>query len=150
DGKALAASLRSCERKSKLVPDVISPYIQIIGSPEQECAITGLRLMDVWRYFRHTWAMPYNSIPGRSMLLLIRDAAAQNHPVIGIAALGSAIAQLSCRDRWIGWMPEEFLGRIQNQPSVAIARWVAKQLQKSVAEIYKADILKQRIISRSE
>jgi hypothetical protein len=150
DGKELAKLLQGREQESKLVPDVINPYIQIIGSPDQECAITGLRLMDVWRYFRHTWAMPYNSIPGRSMLLLVRDAAAENHPVIGIAALGSSIAQLSCRDKWIGWTPEEFLDRVEKEPSASIARWVNELLARSITEVYKADILKQRIISRSE
>src|SRR4051812_28501983 len=45
---------------------------------------TGLRLMDVWRYFRHTWTNQYTSVPGRTMVFLVRDRASENHPVIGI------------------------------------------------------------------
>jgi Big-like domain-containing protein len=37
--------------------------------------------------------------------LFIRDAAAPNHPVIGIAALGNSVVQHSLRDQWIGCPP---------------------------------------------
>ena len=30
--------------------------------------------------FRHTWSNPYESVPERSMLFLVRDRAAPNHP----------------------------------------------------------------------
>lgn len=36
------------------------------------------------------------------MMILVRDAAAANHPVMGIAALGSAVVQQTVRDEWIG------------------------------------------------
>src|SRR5206468_7033445 len=79
---------------------------------DAECEHTGLKLIDVWRYFRHTWVNAYKSLPGRSMAILIRDAAAPNHPVIGIAALGSSMAQQQLRDKWIGWEPEVFLSGV--------------------------------------
>jgi hypothetical protein len=150
DGNELASSLQTHVTRSKLVPEIIDPYIQVIESATHECDLTGLRLMDVWRYFRYTWAMPYNSVPGRSMLVLVRDAAAENHPVIGIAALGSAIVQLSSRDAWIGWSPATFLPQIQERPTIAIAKWVAKQLNNTIAGVYKTDLLKGRVLTRRE
>jgi hypothetical protein len=145
DGKELATALRQPGRR--LVPDIINPYIQVVESPQQKCPLTGLRLMDVWRYFRYTWAMPYNSVPGRSMLLLVRDASVENHPIIGIAALGSAIVQLAGRDEWIGWTPRVFLRQIQERPTVSIARWIERQLKASVSDIYKADFLKRGLLT---
>ena len=84
------------------VSEVISPYIQFVESGAR-CSETGLLLSDIWRYFRHTWVTAYKSIPGRSLSILIRDKARPGHPVIGIAALGSAVVQQSIRDKWIGW-----------------------------------------------
>ena len=66
----------------------MAPYLQFVTATAR-CEYTGLRLLDVWRYVRHTWANPYESIPGRSLQILVRDAAAENHPVMGIAALSS-------------------------------------------------------------
>jgi hypothetical protein len=150
DGTELASALLKASARPNLVPDIISPYIQVIKGPEQTCALTGMRLMDIWRYFRYTWAMPYNSVPGRSMLLLVRDAAVENHPIIGIAALGSAISQLSGRDKWIGWTPTEFLRRIDELPTASTARWIIRQLQRAMAGIYKADLIKKEILTRNE
>jgi hypothetical protein len=31
--------------------------------------------MDIWRYFRHTWTYQYTSVPGRTMMFLVRDQA---------------------------------------------------------------------------
>jgi uncharacterized protein DUF4338 len=150
DGTELANALQAQGKNSSLVPDIISPYIQVIEGPDQTCELTGLRLMDIWRYFRYTWAMPYNSVPGRSMLLLVRDAVVENHPIIGIAALGSAIAQLSGRDKWIGWTPTEFLHDIDELPTGSRARWVTRQLREAIAGIYKADLVKKNIVTRTE
>jgi hypothetical protein len=151
DGKELASALCSTGIASALVPSVIDPYIQVIEDAErQRCAFTGLRLMDIWRYFRYTWAMPYNSVPGRSMLVLIRDAAMQNHPVIGIAALGSAIVQLAQRDTWIGWTSADFVRQVQQQPTQSIARWIPQRLERLVAALYTADLYRDGVLSRRE
>jgi hypothetical protein len=151
DGRKLAASLRDAVADCKpLVPTVIEPYIQFVQSVDERCKFTGLRLMDIWRYFRYTWAMPYNSVPGRSMLILVRDAAAESHPVIGIAALGSAVAQLSVRDQWIGWHPEAFLRQTRLRPTARVARWLLRRLALAQAAIYKPDLLKRRIVKQHE
>ncbi|QNI32091.1 DUF4338 domain-containing protein [Alloacidobacterium dinghuense] len=141
DGKELAAAIRANQADS-LVPNAIDPYLQVIEDSNERCQFTGLRLMDVWRYFRYNWAMPYNSVPGRSMLALVRDAVAPNHPIIGIAALGSAIVQLSQRDKWIGWTSANFVSSTQDKPTIALARWVPRQLETLTQSIYKADLIK--------
>lgn len=108
DGEELARKLQVAAEKTDarerehLLAASIDPYLQYVD-PKEICTETGLRLGDIWRYFRHTWTNSYRSVPGRSMALLIRDRAAANHPVIGIAALGSSVVQQSVRDAWIGW-----------------------------------------------
>lgn len=82
--------------------DVVQPYIQKVEKRER-CEHTGLDLMDIWRYFRYTWLTPYNTVPGRNINFLIRNAAKRNHPVMGIATLASPMMNLSVRDNYIGW-----------------------------------------------
>src|ERR1035441_10259060 len=89
-----------------------------------KCELTGIPLTDIWRYFRHTWVSTYKSLPGRSMMVLIRDSAAPFHPVIGIAALGSSMAQQTQRDQWIGWDSEVFVQGLSESPKPRMARWV--------------------------
>lgn len=79
------------EKKLKALNKIVKPYIQFVEANDR-CEQTGLLLSDIWRYFRHTWINEYKSLPGRPISILIRDAAAPNHPVIGIAALGSSVA----------------------------------------------------------
>ena len=95
DGRALAAQLRAARAKpigarASALAEVIAPYLQFVDEAAR-CEHTGLRLMDIWRYFRHTWANQYVSVPGRSMMFLVRDGAAPNHPVMGIGAISSAV-----------------------------------------------------------
>ncbi|MBI3304250.1 MAG: hypothetical protein HYZ72_19470 [Deltaproteobacteria bacterium] len=98
DGQDLAHQLAEVraieypEMKIEQIARVIQPYLQFVD-PEGVCEHTGLRLSDVWRYFRHTWVNSYKSNPGRSMMILVRDAAAPYHPIIGIACLGSSVVQ---------------------------------------------------------
>lgn len=105
EGRELADSLRAArslrgDERIRALRDTINPYIQFIDKSER-CEHTGLRLQDVWRYFRHTWTNQYSVTPGRSMAFLIRDCARENHPVIGIGSLGSPIVQIRERDSWI-------------------------------------------------
>jgi len=86
-----------------LLADAVKPYLQMATEDRDE--FTGLRLMDIWRYCRYTWSIPQNAQPGRQMLYLVRDAAREFHPIIGIGALGSSVVQISCRDDLIGWSP---------------------------------------------
>ena len=144
DGAELAAKLR--EIRQQRDPDgrawktAVDPYVQVISNGAR-CTHTGLRLVDVWRYFRHTWSNHYTSTPGRTMLILIRDRAAPFHPVIGIAALGSAIVQISERDQWIGWHPDEFLTDLTAKPTLRAARWIVRRLDEGLAELYLEDLV---------
>lgn len=119
---------------------VIDPYIQVVNT-EERCRHTGLRLTDVWRYFRHTWTNQYTSTPGRTMPILVRDRAAPFHPVIGIAALSSAVVQISERDDWIGWQQPAFLAGLATNPTLAMARWVVQRLENSLSELYLDDLV---------
>src|SRR5690606_20669236 len=83
DGRELADALQSAGAST----DVIRPYVQIVDS--STCDLTGFKLHDIWRYFRHTWSNAYATVPGRSMPILIRDAATEFHTVIGLAAISS-------------------------------------------------------------
>lgn len=64
---------------------------------------TGLRLQDIWRYFRYSWLTPYNTVVGRNINFLVRDAARPNDPGMGIASLGSPMMNFGTRDDHIGW-----------------------------------------------
>lgn len=112
DGRELSEELRvirdatdDLSLRAEALREVVDPYIQVIQGDEV-CEHTGLKLRDIWRYFRHTWTTVYKTTPGRSMSILIRDRAASNHPVVGIAALSSPIMQTRARDLWIGWHSE--------------------------------------------
>jgi hypothetical protein len=137
------------EKKLDALNKIIKPYIQIV-EPREKCEQTGLALSDIWRYFRHTWINEYKSLPGRSISILIRDEAAPNHPVIGIAALGSSVAQQTCRDEWIGWDGETFIERLKNDPSGKYGKWILETLEMLLGEIYLKDFFKSKIISLSD
>ena len=134
DGRELTLSL------SRELRTAIHPYIQVIKG-EESCDITGLALRDIWRYFRHTWANPYRSVPGRSILLLMRDAACEFHPVIGIAALASSAVQISVRDEWIGWDPERFVDVLRESTSEEHVNWLLRLTEDGFTDIYQDDLL---------
>jgi Domain of unknown function (DUF4338) len=144
DGRDLAEQLQEVTNEGRPLRSVVDPYVQVVGTADR-CAHTGLRLVDVWRYFRHTWTNQHTSTPGRTMLLLVRDRASENHPVVGIAALASPIVQLAERDRWIGWQASAFLTQLDRDPTLQIARWVANRLETSLDEIYVADLIRDGI-----
>ncbi|HUC79466.1 MAG TPA: Druantia anti-phage system protein DruA [Flavisolibacter sp.] len=143
------ACLESEEERVRELSKTVKPYIQFV-EPDKKCEETGLYLSDIWRYFRHTWISEYKSLPGRSLSILIRDAAAPNHPVIGIAALGSSVAQQTCRDHWIGWEGKSFLDRLKNNPSAKHAVWITDMLETLLKEVYLKDFLQEKIITRSQ
>ncbi len=80
---------------------IVSPYIQQVTNDKD--IYTGYKLSDIWRYFRYTWSIPYKTMPGRNIYYLVRDEAQENHPVIGIFALGNSVLNLTVRDNDIGW-----------------------------------------------
>ena len=108
---------------------------------DSTCALTGFRLQDIWRYFRHTWSNAYASVPGRSMSILIRDAATPYHTVIGLAAVSSPIVQIAERDIWMGWETDTFVRNAREHPSEELARWTAERIQVQQDEIYVHDLL---------
>ena len=97
--------------------------------------------MDIWRYFRHTWANPYRSVPGRSLMILVRDAAVESHPIIGIAALASSAVQIGVRDEWISWSPEEFVAELAHSAQSRHVQWLVNLVEEGIAQIYQDDLL---------
>jgi hypothetical protein len=92
------------DQQERELKRLVDPVVELCESGAK-CTITGLNRIDIWRYFRHTWSLEYRPIPGRQMLLLIRNAARPRRPIIGIALLASPVMRLRIRDNWIGWTP---------------------------------------------
>jgi hypothetical protein len=90
---------------------VIKPKLEIV-LPGSVCSETGFNLIDVWRYFRHTWSLEYRPTPGRSLLFLIRNEAVPYSPVMAIASLSNAVPNLGPRDQWIGWNVRSLFARL--------------------------------------
>lgn len=138
DGESLAESLCRPADSSGLYP--VQPYIQPVVSGSR-CEYTGFLLTDIWRYFRHTWTSPYESVPGRSLLLLIRDAARPMHSIIGIAALSSAAVKQQRRDQYIGWTANGVQELIRSYPRRRWKHWLERSLRDFWDEVYKQDLL---------
>ena len=154
DGSELAKSIRAARRLPveehvTALSGCVQPYLQFV-SENGVCEHTGFRLIDIWRYFRHTWASPYKSVPGRSMMALVRDAAAQCHPIVGIAAISSAAVAVSVRDEFLGWTGEAVLARMKDSPSKALAAWLTRTLNGSIDEIYRIDFLEDHTLTSAE
>lgn len=124
---------------------LVHPYLQIAEAGAM-CPQTGLPLQDVWRYFRHTWTNAYESTPGRSIQLLVRDASQPLHPVMGLLALGSAAIKVRCRDTYIGWDPESVLASARNNQFERLAQWAITFIQSKFDEIYKVDLIADTLI----
>ena len=152
DGRELADRLREArEHHSNGWADALAacvdPYIEFVSSEDSFCRFTGLRLMDVWRYFRHTWTNQYSTVPGRTMQLLIRDRAARFHPVVGIASLSSPVMQIRERDNWVGWHPEPFIARVRTAPTNGLARWLVTVVDTAISEVYADDLIEDGVLS---
>ncbi len=156
DGEDLARRLREvaeCENsevQADLLTRVVRPYVQIV-EPDSICPHTGLRLGDIWRYFRHTWVTSYRSVPGRAMAILVRDAAVPNHPVIGIANLASSVVQQATRDRWIGWESATAVERYRTMPHPKkCVRWLLSSLDGLIRGLYLRDFLRDGLLTRAD
>jgi hypothetical protein len=144
DGRELADAL---EREPH--PEtVIRPYIQIVDGGK--CELTGFALHDIWRYFRHTWSNAYFTVPGRSMPILIRDAATPHHAVIGLAAISSPVVQIAERDQWIGWDTDTLLESVCAKPTDEIAAWLTERIDGQLSEIYLDDLLRDAVIQPTD
>ena len=126
--------------------DAVRPYVQAVTS-DSRCEHTGLRLQDVWRYFRHTWANQYTKPPGRSMAFLVRDAAAPSHAVMGIFALGSSVVQIAERDRFLGWHPDVVVAQLQADPDPVWGRRLLAMLRSFLAEVYVDDFVRAGLLT---
>lgn len=144
DGCELADALRADPTGRR----AIQPYVQIVD--DSACELTGFKLQDIWRYFRHTWSNAYATVPGRSMPILVRDAATPHHAVIGLAAISSPVVQIAERDTWMGWETDQFLRDIQAKPSDKLAHWVAHRIQVQQDELYVDDLLRDGVLQPSD
>lgn len=154
DGRELANALRdagraSAEDRLKTLRTIVDPYMQFV-TDDGRCPQTGLRLQDIWRYFRHTWSNQYSSTPGRTIAMLIRDRAAPMHPVIGIAAIGSPVVQIRERDHWIGWHPTSFIARAIEEPNAALGTWLQQIVGQALNEVYTEDLVADGLVSIGE
>jgi hypothetical protein len=154
DGRELARGLRAARRlkgeaRADALQELIDPYLQFI-TPSDRCEHTGLRLQDIWRYFRHTWITPYESTPGRGMLFIVRDRAAAFHPVVGIGALASPIVQLGQRDKWLEWDTDTFIDKMRAKPSARFGQWLVTTTDRAIADVAASDFLESGLISRAD
>jgi len=101
DGAELAARLGAAASGDEPLAAAVIPSLQPVDNKTRD-ETTGLRHMDIWRYMRLYWSIPYQSTPGRNLFYLVRDEAGPDRPVIGIAALGNAVLGLSTRDYALG------------------------------------------------
>ncbi len=152
DGRELAERLRKARDHSNngragVLASVVDPYVEFVASDEATCSFTGLRLMDIWRYFRHTWTNQYTSVPGRGMMFLVRDRVAPLHPIVGIGAVSSPVMQIRERDTWIGWHPDTFLACVKASPTPELARWLVQVVDAAIAEIYVDDLLEDAVLA---
>ena len=140
DGRELAETLEATTDPR----EAIRPYIQVVDGGT--CDMTGLPLHDIWRYFRHTWSNAYFTVPGRSMPIPVRDAAAPHHAVIGLAAVSSAVVQIAERDKWMGWDTDVFVDEVRKNPTAEVAQWLLRRIDGQLDEIYVDDFLRDSVL----
>lgn len=154
DGREFADALRATRglprhEREQALRLAVDPYLQFVDA-EECCEHTGLRLQDIWRYFRHTWTNQYASTPGRSMGFLVRDRSTHFHPVIGIGSLGSPVVQIRERDEWIGWNPDTFLEFVSESPSAEIGVWLQKTVETALSEIFLDDFIEEQLLTPAD
>lgn len=111
DGAELADRMELAHNGEIEIGQSIQPYLQLVRENDRD-EFTGLKISEIWRYFRLTWSTPAETTPGRTMQYLIRDAAHPMHAVMGIASLENCAVQITCRDNYIGWNQKAFIDRI--------------------------------------
>jgi hypothetical protein len=152
DGPPLAAALSAVAelppgpKRIGALRSVIDPYVQLV-EPGVPCSQTGLDLQDIWRYFRHTWVTPYRSVPGRQISFLIRDRAAENHPIIGIGSLASSVVQQRRRDEWIGWHPAVFTDALKADSYRGWSGWVRERMNELFSGLYIDDFIEEGVLT---
>ena len=155
-GLELAAIIGDFDKNSQSIEDdfnkTIKPYIQVCEDGIK-CEKTGLYLLDIWRYFRHSWSLEYKPTPGRTMRMLIRNKARPSWPVMGIAMLASPAMNLYIRDEWIQWRLDDiFEGLVDHTlKAEVVANSLFSTLENSLKTIRTDDLLtKKEITSPNE
>jgi Domain of unknown function (DUF4338) len=141
DGPDLADRLESAIRAGDL-STAIQPVLELVD-PDARDPETGIRQQDVWRYARLQWSIPYQQTPGRNLHYLVRDAAASNRPIIGIAALGNAILGMSQRDDALGWSTASLASRLESSNTRErrrLGRHLIAVLREEVDRVYADDL----------
>ncbi|NUZ08705.1 DUF4338 domain-containing protein [Schlegelella sp. ID0723] len=154
DGRRLAEQLRPVaaapkEERPELLARICQPYLQLVSEERDE--FTNQRLIDIWRYFRHSWSTRYRSSPGRNLFYLVRDAAQPNHPVMGIAGLGNTVMQLTPRDAELGWTLSGLLDACSRGvvSETEVLRAFRLRLEDDFEQIYREDLPVDRRIDHS-
>jgi hypothetical protein len=80
-------------------------------------------------------------------MVLVRDAAAPFHPVMGIAALSSAAVAVTARDENIGWTPSAVIEELSKAPSPKLATWLQNTVDQAIDELYKVDLLEADVLT---
>ncbi len=151
DGQQLAEeieqanSLDETQRIEKL-SSLCKPYVCLIEDDER-CPHTGLKLREIFRYLRTTWSSTYTSAPTRQLSFLIRDAAAQNHPIIGIAEMRSSVISQTERDQWIEWTHAQVIADLKKNAGKKNIDWLRNILDENLAEIRVDDFLNEGLIT---
>ena len=145
DGRRLFEQIDTVKKlDAEIQPEALQricqPYLQLVTDDRD--SYTNIRLIDIWRYFRHSWSTRYRSSPGRNLFYLVRDAAQPNHPVMGIAALGNTVMQLTPRDRSLGWTVEGLLDLIANGTvtDVEILTAFRRRLEEDYTQLFLDDL----------
>jgi len=111
DGNELADRIERVRDGKTDVSVAVQPYLQLVRENDRD-EYTGLKISEIWRYFRLTWSTPAETTPGRTMQYLIRDAAHPKHAIMGIASLENCAVQITCRDDAIGWNQKAFIDKV--------------------------------------
>jgi hypothetical protein len=152
DPRLLAADLQKAltaptlAQRDEHLLGLVRPYLQAATADDLD-EYTGLPLLDIWRYCRYTWSLPFQTQPGRRMFYLVRDRARPGHPIMGIGALGSSVVQLTVRDEYIGWSLEALRDCPDPAPRL---RALAAELDRAIGEIYHLDFLAAGVLHQTD
>ncbi|MDC0214307.1 DUF4338 domain-containing protein [Gammaproteobacteria bacterium] len=152
DGNDLASKIQEIKnsdpsKQEEKLSELCKPYI-CLAEVGDRCDHTGLKLRDIFRYFRTTWSSTYTPAPARQLSFLIRDAAADNHPIIGIAELRSSVLALKERDEWIGWTIDQIVEELRNGARQKDLNWLSQIVEDNLKEVRIDDFLLEGLFTK--
>ena len=82
-----------------------------------------------YRFLRHSWRLPFNTTPGRTLSFLV--TAGEESKVIGIFSLASPAMWMACRDEALGYEKLDVLMKVdrQNKRRETKAEWCQRMAQ---------------------